>query len=133
MGFTTPCFVKKVSNLLCEKLTQLGYDNGYDGYIHSAEVKTITFVNKDYWSLTGFEPRGNYIDCGTNEVLFYFLAALRDDNDANQIFINGKGDWGIWRDEVLEGLEWMYLPNDTHIENYRKATKEEIIELFKNK
>ena len=65
--------------------------------------------------------------------MFLFLAALRDDCDRNQLFVNGKGDWGIWRDEVLNGIEWWYLPKDTNINNYHKATKEEIIELFKKK
>ena len=135
MGFTTKCFVRKVSNGICDSLTNLGYEDLWTNYVHSQEVKTMTFVNGKGWCLSGFEPypHEEYIDCGENEVLFYFLAALRDDSDANQIFINGKGEWGIWREEVLEGLEWMYLPNDTHIENYRKATKEEIIELFKDK
>ena len=135
MGFTTKCFVRKVSNELCDSLTKLGYEDLWTNYIHSQEVKTMTFVNGKGWRLSGFEPypHEGYIDCGENESLFYFLAALRDDCDSNQLFVNGKGDWGICRDEVLSGIEWWYLPKDTHIKNYRKATKEEIIELFKNK
>lgn len=133
MGFTTKCFVRKVSQELCKKLTSLGYENLYDGYIHSDEVKTMTFVNGKGWCLSGFEPYPNegYIDCGDNETLFYFLAALRDDCDSNQLFVNGKGDWGVWRDDDISGIEWWYLPNDNNIDNYHKATKEEIIELFK--
>lgn len=135
MGFTTKCFVREVSQDLCDTLTSLGYENLYDGYIHSQEVKTMTFVNGKGWCLSGFEPypHEGYIDCGENESLFYFLAALRDDCDSGQLFVNGKGDWGIWCDEVLSGIEWSYLPKDTNINNYHKATKEEIIELFKNK
>jgi len=134
MEFTTKCFVRKVSQELCDTLTRLGYENLYDGYIHSQEVKTMTFVNGKGWCLSGFEPyqKDGYIDCGENETLFYFLAALRDDCDSNQLFVNGKGDWGIWRDYDFSGIEWWYLPNDNNINNYHKATKEEIIELFKN-
>jgi hypothetical protein len=135
MGFTTKCFVRKVSNELCDSLTKLGYEDLWTNYIHSQEVKTMTFVNGKGWCLSGFEPypHEGYIDCGENETLFYFLAALRDDCDSNQLFVNGKGDWGIWRDEVLNGVEWWYLPNDNNINNYHKATKEEIIGIFKNK
>lgn len=134
MGFTTKCFVRKVSQELCDSLTKLGYEDLWTNYIHSQEVKTMTFVNGKGWWLSGFEPYQNdgYIDCGENETLFYFLAALRDDCDSNQLFVNGKGDWGIWRDEVLSGIEWSYLPKDNNIENYHKAIKEEIIELLKN-
>lgn len=135
MGFTTKCFVRKISQKLCDRLTKLGYEDFWTNYIHSQEVKTMTFVNGKGWCLSGFEPypHKGYIDCGENETLFYFLAALRDDCDSNQLFVNGKGDWGIWRDDVLSGMEWSYLPNDNNINNYHKATKEEIIELFKNK
>lgn len=134
MGFTTKCFVRKVSQELCDTLTSFGYENLYDGYIHSQEVKTITFVNHKGWCLTGFKPldKDGYIDCGENVLMFLFLAALRDDCDSNQLFVNGKGDWGICRDEVFDGLEYWYLPNDTNIDNYHKATKDEIIELFNN-
>lgn len=134
MGFTTKCFVRKVSQELCKKLTRLGYENLYYGYIHSEEVKTMTFVNGKGWDLSGFEPypHEGYIDCGDNETLFYFLAALRDDCDSNQLFVNGKGDWGVWRDDDISGIEWWYLPNDNNIDNYHKATKDEIIELFNN-
>ena len=135
MGFTTKCFVRKVSNELCDSLTKLGHEDLWTNYIHSQEVKTMTFVNGKGWCLSGFEPypHEGYIDCGENESLFYFLAALRDDCDSNQLFVNGKGDWGIWRDDDFSGIEWWYLPNDNNINNYHKATKEEIIELFKNK
>ena len=126
-------FRKKVSQELCDELTRLGYENFYDGYIHSQEVKTITYVNHKGWCLTGFRPStgDGYIDCGDNVLMFLFLAALRNDCDSNQLFVNGKGDWGIWRDDVLSGIEWWYLPNDNNINNYHKATKEEIFELFK--
>lgn len=135
MGFTTKCFVRKVSNELCDSLTKLGYEDLWTNYVHSQEVKTMTFVNGKGWCLSGFEPypHEGYIDCGENALMFLFLAALRDDCDSNQLFVNGKGDWGIWRDDDFSGIEWWYLPNDNNIANYHKATKEDIIELFKNK
>lgn len=73
-----------------------------------------------------------YIDCGTNEFLFFAIAALRDDTDNGQVFVNGKGDWGIRRD-FNNGfiMEYLYLPNDFNEENYHKASVEELIEIFK--
>lgn len=76
------------------------------------------------------------IDCGENIDLFYHIAALRNDSDNKQVFTNGKGDWGIYYDEeegcVLQGIDFSYMPKDINMDNYHKASVEELIELFKN-
>lgn len=72
----------------------------------------------------------------TNEELFLAIAALRDDTDNNQLFTNGKGDWGIYRDGSdggLSGMDFYGMPNDFEIDNYHKATVNELIEYFKTK
>lgn len=80
------------------------------------------------------EREENEIDCGENENLFYFIAALRDDTDDRQVFTNSKGDWGIYYDNELEGglsgIEFIYLPKDNDTDNYHKASVEELIDLF---
>lgn len=79
---------------------------------------------------------GKFVDCGTNEELFLAIAALRDDTDNNQLFTNGKGDWGIYRDGSdggLSGMDFYGMPNDFNLSYYHKATVNELIEHFKTK
>lgn len=132
MGFTTPCFIRKNTKELCNELEKLGYKVLFSARNKCSDT-LIAIKGYIHAKIVPYDIDDSYIDCGENETLFYFLAALRDDCDSNQLFVNGKGDWGIWRDEVLDGLEYWYLPNDRNIDNYHKATKEEIIEMFKNK
>lgn len=98
------------------------------------------FVNREYYlnrPLGYSEELSRSIDCGTNEDLFLAIAALRDDTDDKQIFTNGKGDFAICREDEkcggLNGLEYVNMPNDFNIDNYHKATIEELIEYFKGK
>lgn len=137
MGFTTPAFIRKNTTELRMKLERLGY------YLHPECIDddrgNYLFVNREYYlnrPLGYSEELSRSIDCGTNESLFLAIAALRDDTDNNQMFINGKGDWGICRDGSdggLEGLDFYGIPNDLNVDNYHKATVEELIEHFKGK
>jgi len=137
MGFTTPAFIRKNTSDLRKKLERLGY------YLHPECIDddrgNYLFVNREYYlnrPLGYSEELSRSIDCGTNESLFLAIAALRDDTDNNQMFINGKGDWGICRDGSdggLEGLDFYGIPNDLNVDNYHKATVEELIEHFKGK
>lgn len=86
--------------------------------------------------INALKERDVLVDCGTNEELFLAIAALRDDTDNNQLFTNGKGDWGIYRDGsdgCLSGMDFYGMPNDFKIDNYHKATVDELIEHFKTK
>lgn len=137
MGFTTPAFIRKNTSDLRKQLERLGY------YLHPECIDddrgNYLFVNREYYlnrPLGYSEELSRSIDCGTNESLFLAIAALRDDTDNNQMFINGKGDWGICRDGSdggLEGLDFYGIPNDLNVDNYHKATVEELIEHFKGK
>ena len=137
MGFTTPAFIRRNTSELRKKLERLGY------YLHPECIDddkgNYLFVNREYYlnrPLGYSEELSRSIDCGTNESLFLAIAALRDDTDNNQMFINGKGDWGICRDGSdggLEGLDFYGIPNDLNVDNYHKATVEELIEHFKGK
>ena len=135
MGFTTPVFILKNTPELRDKLVRLGYKIGYERYIND------DFLATDNDEMFGIdvpyppEQCNGYIHCGTNEALFLAIAALRDDTDNNQMFINGKGDWGICRDNTeyggLSGIDFYGIPNDLNVDNYHKATAEELIEHFK--
>lgn len=138
MGFTTPAFIRKNTPELRKKLERLGY------YLHPECIDddrgNYLFVNREYYlnrPLGYSEELSRSIDCGTNESLFLAITALRDDTDNNQMFINGKGDWGIWRDNTkydgLSGIDFYGMPNDLNVDNYHKATAEELIEHFKEK
>lgn len=141
MGFTTPCFIKKNTPELRKKLEELGYklNNGkwmgkYLAVFQIKETKEWRYVASPEWDLQNNPDIDASIDCGTNEELFLAIAALRDDTNNNQLFTNDKGDWGIYRDGSdggLSGMDFYGMPNDFEIDNYHKATVNELIEHFK--
>lgn len=143
MGFTTPAFIRKNTAELRKKLEELGYklNNGkwmgkYLVAFRIKETKEWRYVASPEWDLQNNPDIDVSIDCGTNENLFLAIAALRDDTDNNQLFTNGKGDWGIYwdgSDGGLSGMNFHGIPNDFEIDNYHKATVNELIEYFKTK
>ena len=109
MGFTTPCFIRKNTQELRRGLEELGYKMLSPIEYDNLECSD-NWVN-DVKSLNDC----NGIDCGTNEELFLAIAALKDDTDNNQLFTNGKGDWGIYRDGSdggLSGMDFYGMPNN---------------------
>ncbi|WP_195530341.1 hypothetical protein [Phocaeicola vulgatus] len=139
MGFTTQCFIRKNTANIRNRLKELGYYcNPYLGW-HN--LFTCVFGVNSVYSLDDYDTNGlkeidGLIDCGTNEELFLAIAALRDDTDNNQLFTNGKGDWGIYRDGSdggLSGMDFYGMPNDFNLSYYHKATVNELIEHFKTK
>lgn len=148
MGFTTPCFIRKNTQELRKKLGKLGYKKNSPNWTDDCNIiwtyqypvkgfDTPNYVIADSFDIP-FDKHsclcGKFIDCGTNEELFLAIAALRDDTDNNQLFTNGKGDWGIYRDGSdggLSGMDFYGVPNDFEIDNYHKATVNELIEHFK--
>lgn len=143
MGFTTPCFIRKNTPELRKKLEELGYklNNGkwmgkYLAAFQIKETKEWRYVASPEWDLQNNPDIDASIDCGTNEELFLAIASLRDDTNNNQLFTNDKGDWGIYRDGSdggLSGMDFYGMPNDFEIDNYHKATVNELIEHFKTK
>lgn len=143
MGFTTPCFIRKNTPELRKKLEELGYklNNGkwmgkYLAAFQIKETKEWRYVASPEWDLQNNPDIDVSIDCGTNEELFLAIASLRDDTNNNQLFTNDKGDWGIYRDGSdggLSGMDFYGMPNDFEIDNYHKATVNELIEHFKTK
>ena len=143
MGFTTPCFIRKNTPELRKKREELGYklNNGkwmgkYLAAFQIKETKEWRYVASPEWDLQNIPDIDASIDCGTNEELFLAIASLRDDTNNNQLFTNDKGDWGIYRDGSdggLSGMDFYGMPNDFEIDNYHKATVNELIEHFKTK
>lgn len=150
MGFTTPCFIRKNTQELRRGLEELGYFNDSPEWTNNCSIiwayqypmkgfDTPNYVIADSFDIP-FDKHsalcGKFVDCGTNEELFLAIAALKDDTDNNQLFTNGKGDWGIYRDDSdggLSGMDFYGMPNDFNLSYYHKATVNELIEHFKTK
>jgi hypothetical protein len=135
MAFIQPCFIRKNTAELRRKLESLGYRKGdyplpvgredvYDRDIHLYE-NSYHFRDSTLYGIT------NNIDCGTNEDLFFALAALRDDSDKNQYFICDKVSFTIGKSYYPD--DYLYYQYDEFFDkqNWHKATIEEIIEHFK--
>jgi hypothetical protein len=135
MAFIQPCFIRKNTAELRRKLESLGYIKGvyplpvgredvYDRDIHLYE-NSYHFRDSTLYGIT------NNIDCGTNEDLFFALAALRDDSDKNQYFICDKVSFTIGKTYYPD--DYLYYQYDEFFDkqNWHKATVEEIIEHFK--
>lgn len=135
MGFITPCFIRKNTPELRKKLEKLGYK--YSSFDDLRLDCIITFTSRNEYSVWAnrhfneTKALHSYVDCGTNEELFLALAALRDDTDIRQWIIDEANECFGYDDS------WMICDktnmNDRFIyTKYRKATKEEIIERFKD-
>ena len=148
MGFTTPCFIRKNTPELRNKLEGLGYlfiPNGWNEWsipIENCEYllcDTDTYQGNPISYYTGKVCKPNLgIDCGTNEELFLAIAALRDDTNENQWFICDVNHWD--RSDNGEATvyaeigEWIFCKSNdddcARDNHYHKATVEELIEHF---
>lgn len=133
--FTTPCFIRKNTPELREKLEKLGYSPALNGhgewFIPMDELPYLeTFpMSKSYMGRAGFWSI-SVIDCGTNEAMFLALAALRDDSDSHQYFIFTK-DVQMGPASHKEGdLFYSDSIKKVPLIHLRKATADDIIEHF---
>ena len=135
--FIQPCFIKKNTPELRNKLEELGY-NQHPSYGDNGQC---LFLNREFYhtNVVGYtEEIERMIDCGTNEELFLALAALRDDTNDNQWFIaqgtmwdeNYNGEITVYYEEG-EWLIWDYYSfMEDEPSSFRKATVEELINYF---
>lgn len=145
MSFTTPCFIRKNTPELRDKLKELGYHVcscttsktaiylmvGYEG-IHAVSDEVVD-VFEDEVKAGILES----IDCEDDENLLMALAALRDDSDYMQWFTNGtdfikceREDWPDMYSVLCSGRGNEYM---NELDKYHKATPTEIIAHFKQK
>lgn len=156
--FTQPCFIRKNSKELQERVYRLGKRSG--NCIWESEFNTLLVADKDHfrcyddeWGNADKLVEKGFIDCGTDERLFIALAALRDDSDKNQWFVNKDGEYfKCFENEfshfkfddkdigkIVNAMEIGSFPlgeplvpyEDT--KDWHKATSEELIEYFKDK
>lgn len=131
--FTQSCFIKKNTPELRKKLEELGYKyNGRDTASWGASA--LYCFDGKYYEVYPAKPSRYHliIDCGDNEELFLAVAALRDDSDYVQWFVNSIGDWYRCID-IIFNEENVNKALYTSGENWHKASIEEIIEHFKDK
>lgn len=120
--FTQPCFIRKNTPKLRDRLEELGYKFSFS--VRMGYGIGIITINENVVSNNGHDI-GDAIDCGENEELFLALAALREDSDINQYFTNGNG----WY-KHLSDLSDDFLVR-LKLNGFDKATPEELIEHFK--
>ena len=125
--FTTTCFIHKNTPELRTKLSKLGYKMIGTPDEHEYIQCSNGWVN-DLYDITDCSG----IDCDKNENLFLALAAMRDDNDNQQIFLDQDGIYfRCGHDSVLEFMELAYVNGyDVYGSFLRKATVEELLNLY---
>lgn len=140
--FITTCFIRKNTPELRSKLGKMGY------YVcHCTEGATAVFLmallgevhavcdeDVDMFLNDAKSVKYELIDCGDDEQLFLALAAMRDDSDYMQYFTNGhdfimcdREDWVDMYSVLCSGRGKEY---QDVLDNYHKATREEIINCF---
>ena len=125
MGFTTPCFIRKNTDNIRNRLKEVGYKMLSPIEYDNLECSD-NWVN-DIKSLNDC----NGINCGFNEELFLAIAALRDDTDKYQWFTDG--DKWILCPKTKFSTYWVYYHIDVNTDTVHKATVNELIEHFKIK
>lgn len=118
MKFTTPCFVRVEDAEKRKELIKWMLSIGHKHVIaDKCEILTYGSILQD---------------CGNNIELFKALAAMNDENDYMQYLTDNVGNMGIctqqspYRVVQMAGISF-------NIDNYRKATAQEIIEHFNRK
>lgn len=134
--FTQPCFIQLQNSvdvrLVIDKLNNLGYKPCIHQYgLQAGSESTYIICKSDglyYFAYSiSYYTNDWGINCIDNKELFFALAALRDDANENQWFTDGE----IWV-HLLEDYQCVPLVNYI-LSKGHKATKEEIIEHFKDK
>ena len=142
MAFIQPCFIRKKTTELVDKLIAMGYNHPSKYHEIFPNLLTIPYKGHGWATLIAVSDKeidlalklkineNKTIDCGDNEELFLALAALRDDIDKNQWFVNRKNDWYLCKDNKFckETADWLLV---IFADNWHKAAVEEIIEHFK--
>ena len=128
--FIQPCFIKRISSDLKERLKEVGYRDAGKVRYYGESQYIYCEGGIFYESPCIIEARYNtFIDCGTNEELFLALAAMRNDTDKWQLFVFDGIDVPDYF--LQKGDMWICSLDKHLVENCHKATVEEIIELFK--
>ena len=119
--FTQRCFIRKNNPRIRLSLIEFGKNALSPYYLSclvSSEENFYSVCNEEEYLENMF--LNGFIDCGTNEELFLAIAALRNDLDRFQWFVDDFDD-SIWQKS-----EW----NNANFTKAHKATVEELIKHF---
>ena len=139
MGFIQPCFIRKSTWHLVNMVYKIGGRGGskLDLYLEGAMLLLVCerdqcrSLDLEFANASKLIERG-YIDCGTNEELFLAIAALRDDTDKYQWFVNEKMEFVFCnQSELKHVIDNSYDWCDYSVSEFHKATVAELIEHFK--
>lgn len=125
MSFTTPCFVRVDDAMERKKLIQWLKRIGYN---HFPFIFESPFIATDSCGMIWVTDanRGGAYDAGTSVELFKALTAMNDENDYMQFFIHRKHRYEFLLCNTNRLFDCVACSQD-----YRKATADEIIEVFK--
>lgn len=141
--FTQPCFIRKNTKEIIEKLEELGYDYAENvagaWFIPLCQLEYIgvNLYSKGYYMGVNGVWSNDWYDCDTNYRLFIALAALRDDTDKNQWFVHNTlgffiecthEEFHLFAFNPFDALDYKDTKDEFH-----KATPQELIEYFKDK
>lgn len=136
--FTQPCFIRRNTPELRKKLEELGYQSCTTALRSCDAICTFERDNKAKYMAfeidedfeVNIKDSFPFMDAGINEQLFLALAALRDDSDKNQWFVDGKTGYVFFCpfDSIIESSNQFlcYI----HLPSIHKLTVKEIIEYF---
>lgn len=143
--FTQDCFLRNVPENIkfsvAVNLMKIGYEPMYMNYANNIGGKNMV-CEMQTWHYTDSDNKPDAIDCGTNEELFYAIAALNDETDKHQWFFStGWSDfdgkplpdkWIKCDQDSLEKFAFVNnSPNSYSRTMWKKATVDELIEHFK--
>ena len=132
MAFTTPCFVRVEDAAERKKLIEWLKGIGYNitGRLHGDYI--IAAGGKIYVAVIVCASKP-FIDAGTNVEFFRALSAMNDENDKEQWFTDGAGNFvhNNADKEINDVLSFAFYLR--YGEYPHKATAEEIVEYFKKR
>lgn len=152
MSFTTPCFIRKNTPEICEKLEETGYTSSFLNKMferHDIKCNSIIASNISLglpsYTMSNIKDgnercllEGNveidcpiHVDCGTDTDLFLAIAAMRSDNDIHQWFTDGN-TWVFCTCQGF-GMYWSTHECTISLDTVHKAPVSELITYFKNK
>jgi hypothetical protein len=145
--FKYDCFVRKDVSECADFLRMFGYEDGVNEIGDCTEARCGLYNGKrsytPYFCAEDSERMNtvrNSIDCGTNIMLFFAIAALSDDTDKYQWFYStGWTDfegnplpdkWVFCDQDTLEHFAWVNNSPNTYKTGWKKANVEELINHF---
>lgn len=138
--FTCSCFIRKNTPEIRQRLEEFGWKHLYNGQPVADDTDTLCtriniggltyYVDTYHDSGLMYEIKHSAIDCGTDEELFFALAALNDTDDKDQWFTDSY-NWEFCTGVDFMMEDWQHEYPSLY-EDYHKATPEELLQHFTN-